>query len=198
MRSSAQPEDQTTRQWVGEVQASAGMDSDRSLLNGCGLVTMAHDEPFHASTIGSIEGGDVPTVAGSTVPAARQKVLDVQDTSCKVTDPETAGVGSSFHCVPSHCSTRPTVLESTSLPPTTMQNVGVVQETPEMVIAPGPDGRNNEVVGGAHTLPVHLSMTDTSPLVYPPTARQKLALVHEILLGPDASNDGRVASVLQL
>ena len=50
MRSSAQSEDHTARQWVGDVQASADVDSTRSLANGCGLVTMVHDDPFQVDT----------------------------------------------------------------------------------------------------------------------------------------------------
>ena len=64
MRSSAQSEDHTARQWVGDVQASADVDSTRSLANGCGLVTMVHDDPFHASTISCVGGGDGPVAIG--------------------------------------------------------------------------------------------------------------------------------------
>jgi len=95
--STTQSEDQTAKQWVGEVQESAGVESITSLANGCGLVTTAHDDPFQASTISCVEGTDVPIGGGWTVPAARQNVLVGHDTACKLTDPATGGVGISFH-----------------------------------------------------------------------------------------------------
>ena len=73
----------------------------------------------------------------------------MHETACRVTESATGGVGSSFHCVPSHCSTRPPLLEPPCRPPTTMQKVELTQEASEKVAVPGPVGKRSEIVGGA-------------------------------------------------
>jgi hypothetical protein len=105
-RSIGQREDQTAKQCDDEVQVSAGVDIQRSFPNGCGLGTLDHDEPFQASAMVLVGVTDRPVFGGSTVPTARQKEVDVQDTACRSTDPDTAGIGSVLHCVPFQPSAR--------------------------------------------------------------------------------------------
>jgi len=160
---------------------------------GLGLATTDQALPFHRSVNVTGPSANEPggRVFRSWSPTATHADALVHDAAWSLDDVEPGGVGlaTSDHLVPFHCSS--TVLNAMRLPdfpatkryPAAMQKVGPVHETPSRYVLSVADALALGVATIDHVWPFHRStrlVFAVAPvLIWNPTAKQLLALVHE-------------------